>query len=170
MVACATNCLQAAPVTTPADPARALRSLLQQTLRRAGALRDDATPCGRALPIAHAHALMALLAEGPMRQQALGALLGIDKSNVARLSARMASLGHVAQRADDDDARARVVSLTAKGRRLAGEVEAASARRHEAILGRLPAGRVDDVLRALGALSEALAAVPPGSIDPGDEP
>ncbi|MEZ4392415.1 MAG: MarR family winged helix-turn-helix transcriptional regulator [Polyangiales bacterium] len=107
-----------------ADPARALRALLQQTLRRAGALREGATPCGHALPIAHAHALMALLAEGPMRQQALGGLLGIDKSNVARLCARMEALGHAAQRPDPRDARARQVTLTAKGRRLAGEVDA----------------------------------------------
>lgn len=157
-------------MASPSDPARALRSLLQQTLRRAGALRDDATPCGHPLPLAHAHALMALLAGGPMRQQALGALLGIDKSNVARLCARMASLGHVAQRADPDDARARVVSLTAKGRRLAGQVEAASARRHGAIVARLPPGSVDDVLCALQALSDALAEVPPDVIETGEEP
>jgi DNA-binding MarR family transcriptional regulator len=170
LVAIATNASHGRVVRDDADPARALRALLQQTLRRAGALREGVTPCGRALPIAHAHALLILLAEGPMRQQALGGLLGIDKSNVARLCARMEALGHAAQRPDPDDARARQVTLTAKGRRLAGEVDDASARRHDALLARLPAGRREAVLDALRALNEALAQEPPTPVGPGDVP
>lgn len=111
---------------------------MQRLFRRFGALAMEATPCGKPLPIAHAHALMVLLARGDATQQELGRELGIDKSNVARLCARMVEAGHVSQRQDDDDGRSRRVSLTTRGERLAREVDEASKARFGAILTALP--------------------------------
>src|SRR5436309_2282258 len=111
---------------TNAANADELRRLMQRLFRRFGALATSSTPCGKPLSIAHAHGLLVLLASGETTQQALGAELCIDKSNVARLCAKMVEAGHVIQRQSEQDGRSRIVSLTARGERLAREVDAAS--------------------------------------------
>jgi DNA-binding MarR family transcriptional regulator len=132
---------------------------MQQVFRRFGALDGERTPCGQPLSVAHAHALMVLRAQGELTQQALGAELGIDKSNVARLCAKMAEAGHVVQRVGDTDARSRCVSLTARGQRLAGRVDASSRARFCAVLREIPVHRRGDVIAALGDLAGALGAL-----------
>jgi DNA-binding MarR family transcriptional regulator len=76
---------------------------MQRLFRRFGALSADATPCGKPLSMAHAHALMVLLTRGELSQQELGAELCIDKSNVARLCARMVDAEHVVQQQSETD-------------------------------------------------------------------
>lgn len=147
-----------------------LRRLMQRVFRRFGALATDQTPCGKPLSVAHAHALMALLSKGEASQRELGAELSIDKSNVARLCAKMVEAGHVTQRAAEDDGRSRRVSLTARGRRLAKEVEAASGDRFRALLVAVPAGKRVQVIEALQQLVTALDTLPatPADADEGD--
>lgn len=138
--------------------AEALRRVMQRFFRRFGVLSGDSTPCGKPLSMAYAHALMLLLANGELSQQALGAELCIDKSNVARLCEKMIRAGHVKRRAGESDARVRLVSLTARGARLAQEVEAASRARFGALLEGLPEGRREDVIAALQHLVDAIDA------------
>ena len=140
------------------DRADDLRRATQRFFRRFGALTADATPCGKPLPMAHAHALMVLLGSGEMSQQQLGDALCIDKSNVARLCARMTEVGHAEQRASDRDARSRLVSLTSQGSRLAVEIEASSRARFTALLREIPAPRRKDVVEAMQLLVLALEA------------
>ncbi len=135
-----------------------LRRVTQRFFRRFGALAADSTPCGKPLSTAHAHALMVLLAQGELTQQALGVELGIDKSNVARLCAKMVSLNHVKQRASECDGRSRLVSLTSRGARLAQDVDSASRARFGALLGGIPEPRRVDVIVALQHLVDALDA------------
>lgn len=137
-----------------------LRRVTQRFFRRFGALAADSTPCGKPLSMAHAHALMVLLAQGELTQQALGAELGIDKSNVARLCAKMVRARHVKQRPSERDGRSRLVSLTAPGVRLAQEVDSASRARFGALLGGIPEQRRADVVVALWHLVGALDAPP----------
>lgn len=137
--------------------ANRLRSSVQTFVRRFGLLLQDQTPCGQPLPSSHAHALMLLIAAGrPVRQNELGAELGIDKSNVARLCAQMEEKRHVNQEPDADDRRARRVSLTAKGQRVGQDVKQASERRFEELLARIPAAKHETVFAGLAALNEAL--------------
>lgn len=147
----------------PSCPPQAdeLRRLLLRLVRRFGALASDRTPCGRPISVAHAHALMTLRASGELTQQALGAALCIDKSNVARLCAKLVEVGHAHQRPCDQDGRSRRISLTARGERLAGEIEAASGARFGALLAALPAQRRGQVIEVLQALNDALEAIPP---------
>lgn len=135
-----------------------LRRVTQRFFRRFGALAAETTPCGMPLSVAHAHALMVLLAQGELTQQALGAELGIDKSNVARLCAKMVRAGQVKQRPSERDGRSRLVVLTARGVRLARDVDAASRARFGALLGGIPAARRAGVLVALQHLVDALEA------------
>ncbi len=142
------------------DAVDELRRVTQRFFRRFGALAADSTPCGKPLSIAHAHALMVLLAQGELTQQALGAELGIDKSNVARLCAKMVRANHVEQRSSERDGRSRLVSLTARGARLAHEVDGASRARFGVLLGGIPEPRRADVIVALQHLVDALDAPP----------
>ncbi len=137
-----------------------LRRVTQRFFRRFGALASDTTPCGKPLSVAHAHALMVLLTQGELTQQALGHELGIDKSNVARVCARMVREGHVKQRPSERDGRSRLVRLTSRGARLAQEVDAASRARFGALLDGIPKSRRADVIGALQHLVDALDAPP----------
>lgn len=142
------------------DPVDELRRVTQRFFRRFGTLAADSTPCGKPLSVAHAHALMVLLAQGELTQQALGAELGIDKSNVARLCAKMVRAKHVKQRPSERDGRSRLVSLTSPGARLAVEVDGASRARFGALLGGIPESRRADVIVALQHLVDALDSPP----------
>lgn len=142
-------------------PAEELRRATQRLFRRFGALAQDSTPCGKPLPMAHAHALMLLLGRGELSQQELGAELGIDKSNVARLCARMVEAGHANQRPCPQDGRSRRVTLTARGRRLALEVDVTSRTRFETLLTAIPEERRGQVVAALQELVVALDALSP---------
>jgi DNA-binding MarR family transcriptional regulator len=149
------------------DQVDELRSLIQRLFRMFGALEADTTPCGKPLPMAHAHALMILLGRGELTQQHLGAELRIDKSNVARLCAKMVDVGHVVQRAGARDRRNRTIALTAAGKRLAGEVNAASRQRFGSLLSALKAAHREPVIRAL---SQLVAAIDASSTERLEEP
>jgi len=142
-----------------------LRRLMQRLVRRFGALAGDSTPCGKPMSIAQAHALMILRANGELSQQALGAELCIDKSNVARLCAKLVEDGHAHQRPCEQDGRSRRVSLTVRGERLAREVEDSSGARFGALLATLPAKRRAPVIEALHDLVAALDALAPPSTE-----
>jgi DNA-binding MarR family transcriptional regulator len=148
------------------DPALSLRAQVQLFVRRFGLLDDSRTPCGKPLPVSHAHALSVLL-ERELRSERthhkdLAAALGLDKSNVARLCARMEDAGHVTQQRSAEDGRAREVALTARGLKLAREVDTASRQRFELVLGAVPAGERRRVLQALQVLNKAVDAIGEG--------
>jgi DNA-binding MarR family transcriptional regulator len=143
-------------------PGDLLRTLIQRFVRTFGLLDGDQTPCGVPLAPTHAHALMALLdrerRDLASAQQDLVRVLGIDKSNVARLCAKMIEAGHLLQSEAPDDGRTWRVSLTQKGRRLAERVEGASRSRFDHIMAALPSdGARSAVIRSLDLLNEAIS-------------
>lgn len=135
-----------------------LRALLQTFIRRFGLLAADTTPCGKPLATSDAHALLILAETGAagLLQTDLRGALGVDKSTASRVVARLDERGHVEPAAPSADGRAKPVRLTAKGARLAGEIDRASRRRFGALLAGIPAGRRDPVLRALRDVVAAL--------------
>lgn len=146
-----------------------LRRLIQAFIRSAGLLAGDQTPCGHPLAVSHAHALMVLLEtarrEERVTQRELGLALGIDKSNVTRLCRRMESAGHLIQSRSTDDGRARLLSLSPRGARIAKDVERSSRNRFLRLMSAIPRKSRARVLSSLACLNEALArAVPPRAI------
>ena len=146
-----------------------LRRLIQTFIRSAGLLAGDQTPCGHPLAVSHAHALMVLLETARkgkrVPQRELGQALGIDKSNVARLCRRMESAGHLVQSRSADDGRARLLSLTARGTRVAKNVERSSRDRFQWLMSAIPRRSRAGVLSSLACLNRALAStVPPREI------
>ncbi len=152
---------------TPIDgsPADALRSHVQRFIREIGLLSGDQTPCGKALPVSHAHALMVLLehrrAGRKPTQQELGRVLRIDKSNVARLCRKMEKAGQLVQEHGVEDGRMRFLVLTARGARVATSVEQASRERFQRLIEAVgPEGR-ETVLAGLTLLNDALTTATP---------
>jgi DNA-binding MarR family transcriptional regulator len=96
-----------------------------------------------------------------LTQRELGQVLGIDKSNVARLCRRMESAGHVVQSRSADDGRARLLSLTAAGKRLAMNVERSSRDRFQWLMSAIPRRSRAGVLSSLVCLNQALASTMP---------
>jgi DNA-binding MarR family transcriptional regulator len=143
-------------VTVAKEQADQLRWVMQRLFRQFGALAVDMTPCGKPLSMVHAHAVMVLLAKTELQQQELAAELCIDKSNVARLCAKMVEVGHAVQRQGRDDGRTRLISLTAEGKRLARDVDAASRARFAAWLSAVPSARRDQLIDSLEQLLAAM--------------
>jgi len=180
VVACATSSIYGLPVIrstngiatreggtgtegAPAHPGDLLRRSIQRFVRTFGLLDGDQTPCGVPLAPTHAHALMALFdrerRDTASVQQDLVRVLGIDKSNVARLCAKMIKVGHLAQSESTEDGRTRRLSLTPKGRRLAERVEEASRIRFDHVLAALPSDTARTaVVRSLELLNDAILA------------
>jgi DNA-binding MarR family transcriptional regulator len=86
----------------------------------------------------------------------LAGVLGIDKSNVARLCERMVKAGHARQISAPDDRRSRLVALTPAGARLAERVEQGSRDRFTRVTKSIPASRRPLVLAALADLNAAV--------------
>jgi len=150
-------------VSSTAETAQRLRVLIQQFVRSFGLLVASETPCGLPLSVSHAHALMILLEHRRARriavQMDLGRALGIDKSNVARLCARMEEAGHVTQLRAPDDGRSRLVDLTDEGLVLARKVERASQQRFRDILDHIQPQQRLPLCEALASLNAAVAAL-----------
>jgi DNA-binding MarR family transcriptional regulator len=150
------------PFRTNREDGDRLKQLIQTFIRSSGVLSADRTPCSRPLAVSHAHALMLLRECGRTgqrpTQQDLGKRLGIDKSNVARLCQRMERAGHLMQERSRTDGRARLLALTARGARVASEVERASRARYQRLCAAIPLADRDRVLSALAVLNDALSA------------
>jgi DNA-binding MarR family transcriptional regulator len=145
------------------EDGRELRAGVQSFVRGLGLLSSDTTPCGERLSISHAHALLILL-ECSQRgdkptQHDLGQTLGIDKSNVARLCARMEAAGHAAQERCREDGRARRLTPTQKGLQLAAHLEESSRKLFIAVMTVIPPHARAGVLSALEALDAAVRTV-----------
>jgi putative acetyltransferase len=91
-----------------------LRHASRELVRELGFLqgRDAATK----LSHSHCHALIEIDTRGTVGQAELPALLRLDKSTTSRLVAELELRGWVRARASDQDKRARLLSVTAKGR------------------------------------------------------
>ncbi len=101
-----------------------------------------------------------VLAEGPMTVSALAGRLGVTKQRGAQVVDDMESRGYVCRRADPDDARARPVQLTERGR---GALAAAAVhhRRTERRLARRHGARAVASLRELlGSMAGEAVAEP----------
>jgi DNA-binding MarR family transcriptional regulator len=72
-------------------------------------------------------ALLRLQGNGAMSQQALGAALDIDASNLVALLNELESDSLISRRRDAEDRRRHVVEISKRGTKLVGEVERAAA-------------------------------------------
>lgn len=105
------------------DQTRALHRALSE-LTRASRFRDRDAVCCHGVTPTQSHALDRLATLGSLSLGELAAALNLEKSSASRLVDGLVGGGWVRRAADPQDARARRISLTAKGRRVAAAVEA----------------------------------------------
>lgn len=139
-------------MATAGDMDRRLRDAVRCLVVAHRVLTDLKRPCGASMSITHAYALLELY--GAARSMTISELtdrLVIDRTNVSRLCARMEQAGEVARSVHPEDGRARVLQLTAHGRRLARGVDESSARHFAALVTKLGSatGRVIESLELL---------------------
>ena len=148
------------------DPdADALRKLIHAFIRRFGLLDQSRTPCGMPLATSDAHALMELQREPGLEQVELAARLGLSKSAVSRMLVRLEERGLVQRARSRADGRAHDLRLSARGERLATQVNEQSLRRFGIILSRLPDGTPTPLLEGLAHLVNAV----PEPVEPGTQ-
>ena len=145
----------------PESQARELQVSVQNFVRTFGLLVTKQTPCGQPVSPSYAHALMLLLARESggltSTQSELAAELGLDKSSITRLCARLESDERVTQQRLPEDGRSRQLELTGRGRKLATTIQGASLQRFRRLLEAIPATKRRGVLGALELLTQALA-------------
>lgn len=95
----------------------------------------------------------------PMRQRDLAAALSLDSSSVVRVLKQLEAMGLIERGAADRDRRAKALVVTAKGRALAGELEAISQRLEQEIVADLAAADLAAMRRGLETIGERLVAL-----------
>lgn len=141
------------------ETARQLRDAVRQLVVSHAVMDATQRPCGAALSIPHAYALLELLqAPRGLTATELARRLSIDRTNVSRLVMRMERTGEVERRVDTRDGRAKTVALTARGVRLAEGVDRSSAEHFAALARALE--QPDAVVHALRALVVAMDGQP----------
>jgi len=112
---------------------------------------------GRLAPLGLAtglHPYLLALEAGPLHQEALTDELLVDKANTARALAKLEASGWVLRRACPEDARKKVVELTAKGRALLEPVKAVLADWESDLRSRIPLQDQKQLTRLLVQLAQ----------------
>ena len=102
-----------------------------------------------------AKVLMALGEAGPLGQQRLAELVGVDPRNAVAVVESLVGAGLVSRAVDPSDRRRRVLALTAPGRRLVKKLVASTARNDDELLASLPAADRETLRRLLFAVLHA---------------
>lgn len=131
-----------------------LRRASRELVRELGFLSQSWDP----VKITHSqtHALIELEARGAMTQADLAAALRLDKSRASRVVAELVASRCVRADPGKDDARTRIVTLTAAGRAKVREVHAAANGRVEAALALLDESGRRTILRGMELYAQAL--------------
>ena len=124
-------------------------------VRAFGLHQPDRTACGQPISTSEAHALGVLDDAGAIRLAQLADELVLEKSTVSRLVSSLRGRGWVRLDRDPSDGRARLVKLTASGRRAATRLKAARSTLFDTVLARIDPDRHYEVISALAELTEA---------------
>lgn len=102
--------------------------------------------------------LLAAVAQGPDQSQTdLVRVTGIDRSTLADMLGRMENRGLLNRRTASTDRRAKIVTLTAAGRRALDQAAPAAAKADAALIDALPKTQSAAFAKALAAIAEAAA-------------
>ena len=102
-----------------------------------------------------AKVLMALGEAGPLGQQRLAELVGVDPRNAVAVVESLVGAGLVSRAVDPSDRRRRVLALTAPGRRLVKKLVASTTQKDDELLASLPAGDRETLRRLLSDVFHA---------------
>ena len=102
-----------------------------------------------------AKVLMALGEAGPLGQQRLAGLVGVDPRNAVAVVESLVSAGRVSRAVDLSDRRRRVLALSAAGRRLVRKLVASTAQHDDELLASLSGADRETLRRLLSTVLHA---------------
>lgn len=103
---------------------------------------------------------------GGIRQTTICDRMASDPNTIAALVERMANDGLIKRKIDPSDRRARLISITAKGRRLYTKARPVAIDLQEEVLGSIPVGEREKLLIQIEQLADACQAALNEAIDP----
>jgi len=133
-----------------------IRAASRQMAREWGFLRP--TLAGTAYSPSAVHAIVELGRRGSLTAAELVDVLGLDKSSVSRMLAKLIAAGEMAPIEQGADARSKPLALTEQGRRTLAAVDAYARRQVTAATAHLPPAQLDTVCASLATYAEALRA------------
>lgn len=142
-----------------------IRAASRTIVRELGFMR--ATLAGTRLSISTVHALLALGERGTLTAAELSDILNLEKSSVSRMARKLIQAGEIEERASPSDARAKLLSLTARGEATLAGIEAYGRSQVETALSCLPPEQRELAAAGLRAYASALSATRRTRLDRG---
>lgn len=140
-----------------------IRAASRTIVRELGFMRP--TLAGTAYSPSSVHALLEADARGTLTAAQLVQTVGLDKSSVSRMVARLVEAGELAESTSRDDGRVKALQLTAKGRRTVNGIHSFGTHQVEEALGRLNSLQQHAVAEGLRTYAYALEAARTGASD-----
>ena len=139
-----------------ASKSKELAAAMVALVRSFGLHRPDETPCGEPVPVAGAHALMDLAAEGPLNHGELAARLRLEKSTVSRLVRPLEKRKWIKRTSAAYDRRVIHIQLTPSGHAAAQRLADARHSKFDDLLAALPKAKRASILEAMSILVRAM--------------
>lgn len=138
------------------DPIDRIRAASRQMAREWGFLRP--TLAGTAYSASAVHAIVELGRRGSLTAAELVDVLGLDKSSVSRMLAKLVAAGEMAPIEHGADARSKPLALTAQGRATLASIDAHARRQVTAATAHLSPTHLETVCASLCTYADALRA------------
>lgn len=138
-----------------------IREASRRLVRELGFIKG--TLAGTALPPSAVHALLEIGAGRALTSGELSEILALEKSSVSRMIRKLIEGGDVIERASKDDGRAKLLSLTRKGRRTLAAIDTFAQQQVISALAHLGADARHEVANGLATYACALQADRTGS-------
>jgi DNA-binding MarR family transcriptional regulator len=128
---------------------QSVRECLRQFNRYAGVLKTD--PYGIGLTLTQGSALVDIERHGSLRPNDLVRLLNLEKSSISRMVSGLTASGYIDIRPDPMDGRAKMLTLTKLGKKVADKINELANKSVKDILGQLTA---DDQKKVANAFED----------------
>jgi DNA-binding MarR family transcriptional regulator len=138
--------------------AQTFRELLIIFVRRFGLLNASITHgcCGEKVSIVQSHILYEIERQQNPSMQKIAEALGIDITTFSRQIKSLHKKGIIEKRANKEDGRVFLLSLTSEGKRIKGRIDSEMNRYIQQILLQMSSEEQEKVIRAVTQLNEAL--------------
>jgi DNA-binding MarR family transcriptional regulator len=133
-----------------------IRAASRQMVRELGFM--EATLAATDYPPSAVHTILEIGARGPMTSVQLAEILHLEKSSISRMVRKLVACGELRETSDADDARAKPLSLTPKGRRTLATLHDFGRRQVSSALARLTETERKIVREGLVVYARALGA------------
>ena len=133
-----------------------IRAASRSMVRELGFMQSTLAASGHSASAVHT--LLEIDARGAMTAAQLAPFLGLDKSSISRMLAKLIEAGELEEAVAGDDARVKQLSLTRAGKRKVDQIHAYGRMQVNTAMARLNPSQRQAVAQGLGAYAQALQA------------